>query len=40
MVLADLPDIAASLCLELDELTFKDLTNIAANWIVAESSDA
>ncbi|HUZ91758.1 MAG TPA: hypothetical protein VMU78_07645 [Methylocella sp.] len=37
---ADLPDIAASLCLELDELTFKDLTNIAANWIVAESSDA
>jgi hypothetical protein len=36
----DLPAIAKSLSLELDELTFKDLTNIAANWIVSENSDA
>jgi hypothetical protein len=37
---AHLPNIAESLHLERDELTFKDLTNIAANWIVAENSDA
>ncbi len=32
----ELPEIAASKDLELDELTFKDLAGIAANWIVAE----
>lgn len=33
----DLPVIAASKRLEPDELTFKDLAVIAANWIVADS---
>ncbi len=37
---ADLPDIAASKSLETDELTFKDLTAIAARWIVADNSSA
>ena len=35
--LADLPAIAAAKRLEPDELTFKDLTAIAAAWIVADS---
>lgn len=33
---ADLPEIAAAKRLEADELTFKDLTVIAAQWILAE----
>jgi hypothetical protein len=33
----DLPAIAAVKRLETDELTFKDLTAIAAQWIVAEN---
>jgi len=37
---ADLPAIAASKRLEPSELTFKDLTNIAVEWIVAENSGA
>lgn len=35
---ADLPAIAASKRLEPDELTFKDLTAIAAEWILAEDA--
>lgn len=34
---SDLPSIAASKRLEPDELTFKDLTAIAATWILADS---
>ncbi|MGA9599156.1 MAG: hypothetical protein WBS22_02630 [Methylocystis sp.] len=34
---ADLPGIAKSMRLELDEVTFKDLANIAGEWIVADS---
>ncbi len=34
---ADLQTIAAAKRLEIDELTFKDLANIAAQWIVQES---
>ena len=34
---AGLPGIAASKRMEPDELTFKDLTAIAATWILAES---
>jgi hypothetical protein len=37
---ADLPGIAASKTLEPDELTFKDLTAIAAAWILADSGVA
>jgi hypothetical protein len=37
---ADLPTIAASKRLQPGELTFKDLTNIAAEWILAESGAA
>lgn len=37
---ADLPTIAASKRLQPAELTFKDLTNIAAEWILAESGAA
>ncbi|MGD0184755.1 MAG: hypothetical protein ABSC25_05830 [Roseiarcus sp.] len=33
----DLPAIAAAKRLQPEELTFKDLTNIAAEWILAES---
>lgn len=38
--LADLPAIAAAKRLEPDELTFKDITVIAAEWIVADSEAA
>ena len=34
----DLPTIAAEKRLETDELTFKDLTAIAAQWIVQDNS--
>jgi hypothetical protein len=34
----DLPAIAAAKRLEIDELTFKDLTAIAAQWIVQENA--
>jgi hypothetical protein len=34
---ADLPAIAAAKRLEIDELTFKDLTVIAAQWVVQEN---
>ena len=37
---AELPVIAAAKRLEMDELTFKDLTAIAAAWIVADSGAA
>jgi hypothetical protein len=37
---ADLPAIAAAKRLEPDELTFKDLTAIAAEWILADSAAA
>lgn len=36
----DLPGIAAAMRLERDELTFKDIYVIAANWIVADSGIA
>jgi len=35
--LVDLPDISASKRLEPDELTFRDLTVIAAEWVLAEN---
>ncbi len=37
---ADLPTIAATKRLQPSELTFKDLANIAADWILAESGAA
>jgi hypothetical protein len=37
---ADLPSIAATKRLEPDELTFKDLAAVAAEWILAEDGDA
>ena len=37
---SDLPKIAASKRLEVDELTFKDLSAIAKHWIIADSGVA